>query len=311
MAYDLVQAGSVVDDSWEVVGKIREGGYGQIYYGRDTATAKLVALKLESMDNVKHVLMQEAVILKQLQDVTCMCQFISSGFADCYNFIVMDLYGPNLLELRLAQASRYFSMSTSLRLSAQMLESISTLHRIGYVHLDVKPSNFAIGREGDTYRRVIMLDLGMSRPHRAPFKDAATSQPFRGTTAYASINVHRGLDSDRRDDLWSLFYSMVEFVSGELPWRKYKKDRGRVAAKKLSCFCKRQVWLKKCPDELKVFLRHVASLHYGDTPNYALLAELLSSCADQHGVGANDPYDWENEDLTVKPLQLSGGKFHY
>lgn len=311
MTHDLVQTGSLVRNVWEVLGKIREGGYGQIYHGRDTITGKLVALKLESIESAKQVLPQEAAILKQLQLVTCMCHFICSGFADCYNFIVMDLYGPNLLELRLAQPSRRFSVSTSLRLSAQMLESITTLHRLGYVHLDIKPSNFAIGRTGDTHRRVIMLDLGMARLHQTSSRGVARNQPFRGTTAYASINVHHGTESDRRDHLWSLFYSMVEFVSGELPWRKYKKDRSRVCAKKLSCFCKSDEWLKKHPAEFKVFLRHVASLHYGDAPNYALLAKLLSNCTELHQINENDPYDWENEDLTIKSLPLTAGKFQY
>jgi tau tubulin kinase len=26
----------------------------------------------------------------------------------------------------------------------------------------------------------------------------------------------------RHDDLWSLFYMLVEFVNGQLPWRKIK-----------------------------------------------------------------------------------------
>ena len=36
----------------------------------------------------------------------------------------------------------------------------------------------------------------------------------------------------RHDDLWSLFYMVVEFVSGQLPWRKIKD--------------KEQVWLSVC-----------------------------------------------------------------
>ena len=39
----------------------------------------------------------------------------------------------------------------------------------------------------------------------------------------------------RHDDLWSLFYMLVEFVSGQLPWRKMK-DKEQVGS---SCliFC--------------------------------------------------------------------------
>ena len=33
----------------------------------------------------------------------------------------------------------------------------------------------------------------------------------------------------RHDDLWSLFYMLVEFVAGQLPWRK-TKDKEQVRA---------------------------------------------------------------------------------
>ncbi len=35
--------------------------------------------------------------------------------------------------------------------------------------------------------------------------------------------------SGRHDDLWSLFYMMVEFANGQLPWRKIK-DKEQVRA---------------------------------------------------------------------------------
>lgn len=76
---------------------------------------------------------------------------------------------------------------------------------------------------------------------------------FRGTVRYASINAHKNKVSSgqthvliallcfyrflftcltfvllnlqemgRHDDLWSLFYMLVEFMVGQLPWRKIK-----------------------------------------------------------------------------------------
>jgi len=49
---------------------------------------------------------------------------------------------------------------------------------------------------------------------------------FRGTGRYASLNAHNGIELGRCDDLWSLFYTLVEFLRGKLPWRK-EKDRVR------------------------------------------------------------------------------------
>lgn len=42
----------------------------------------------------------------------------------------------------------------------------------------------------------------------------------------------------RHDDLWSLFYMLVEFTVGQLPWRKIK-DKVRHFAVTLASDCER------------------------------------------------------------------------
>lgn len=86
-------------------------------------------------------------------------------------------------------------------------------------------SNFSMGRLPNNCRKVYMLDFGLARQYttgtgevRAPRAAAG----FRGTVRYASINAHRNREMGRHDDLWSLFYMLVEFVNGQLPWRKIK-----------------------------------------------------------------------------------------
>lgn len=90
-----------------------------------------------------------------------------------------------------------------------------------------------------------MLDFGLARQYttatgevRAPRAAAG----FRGTVRYASVNAHKNKEMGRHDDLWSLFYMLVEFVNGQLPWRKIKdkeqvrKVRERWVNKKI-CGC--------------------------------------------------------------------------
>ena len=53
----------------------------------------------------------------------------------------------------------------------------------------------------------------------------------------------------RHDDLWSLFYMLVEFITGQLPWRKIK-DKEQVGMMKEK-FDHSQ-FLKSLPSEFKV-----------------------------------------------------------
>lgn len=58
----------------------------------------------------------------------------------------------------------------------------------------------------------------------------------------------------RHDDLWSLFYMLVEFVNGQLPWRKIK-DKEQVGLMKERY--DHRLLLKHLPSDLRQFLEHV------------------------------------------------------
>lgn len=97
----------------------------------------------------------------------------------------------------------------------------------------------------------------------------------------------------RHDDLWSLFYMLVEFAVGQLPWRKIK-DKVRPVQLGLrrwrwdaglglhlpvpSCLQEQvgmikekyehRMLLKHMPSEFHLFLDHIASLDYFTKPDY-------------------------------------------
>eukprot|EP00105_Crassostrea_gigas_P044146 XP_019928294.1 PREDICTED: tau-tubulin kinase 1 [Crassostrea gigas] len=138
-AEDLLQANQVVKERWKVVRKIGGGGFGEIYEGIDQVTKESVALKLESAKQAKQVLKMEVAVLKKLQGQDHVCRFIGCGRNEKYNYVVMTLQGKNLAELRRSQSRGCFSLSTTLRLGAQILKAIESIHEVGFLHRDVKP----------------------------------------------------------------------------------------------------------------------------------------------------------------------------
>src|SRR6266704_6130376 len=74
---------------------------------------------------------------------------------------------------------------------------------------------------------VHLIDFGLSKEFRDP--DTHAHIPFKkglglvGTTHFASINSHLGLELGRRDDLESLAYILIYFLRGSLPWQKRRK----------------------------------------------------------------------------------------
>lgn len=76
-----------------------------------------------------------------------------------------------------------------------------------------------------------MLDFGLARQFTTStgeVRPPRAAAGFRGTVRYASVNAHKNKEMGRHDDLWSLFYMLVEFVNGQLPWRKIK-DKEQVS----------------------------------------------------------------------------------
>lgn len=162
---DILPPNCMVKDRWKVLKKIGGGGFGEIYEALDLLTRENVALKVESAQQPKQVLKMEVAVLKKLQGKNHVCKFIGCGRNDKFNYVVMQLQGRNLADLRRSQPRGTFTMSTTLRLGKQILESIEAIHSVGFLHRDIKPSNFAMGRLPSTYRKCFMLDFGLARQY--------------------------------------------------------------------------------------------------------------------------------------------------
>lgn len=293
---DILAVGSMVRERWRVLKKIGGGGFGEIYEVLDQVNQVNVALKVESAQQPKQVLKMEVAVLKRLQGKDHVCRFVGCGRNDRFNYVVMELQGRNLADLRRNMSHGTFSVSTTLRLGRQILEAIESIHSVGFLHRDIKPSNFAMGRLSSTCRTCYMLDFGLARQFTNSCQEVRPPRPvagFRGTVRYASINAHKNKEMSRHDDLWSLFYMLVEFMVGQLPWRKIK-DKEQVGNMKETY--NHRLMLKHLPDEFNIFLDHISNLDYYTKPDYQLLMSVFDNSMKSYNVVENDPYDWERTD---------------
>ncbi|XP_045916828.1 tau-tubulin kinase 2-like [Micropterus dolomieu] len=293
---DILSVADVVRDRWKVARKIGGGGFGEIYEVLDQLSQATVALKVESAQQPKQVLKMEVAVLKKLQGKDHVCRFVGCGRNDRFNYVVMELQGRNLADLRRTMTRGTFSASTTLRLGKQILEAIESIHSVGFLHRDIKPSNFAMGRLASTCRCCYMLDFGLARQFTNSSQEVRPPRPvagFRGTVRYASINAHKNKEMGRHDDLWSLFYMLVEFMIGQLPWRKIK-DKEQVGNLKETY--DHRLMLKHLPSEFSTFLDHILTLDYYTKPDYQLLMSVFENAMKSHNVLENDAYDWEKCD---------------
>lgn len=238
----------------------------------------------------------EVAVLKRLQNSsTHICEFVGCGRNNKVNYVVMTLLGPNLSELRKHQPNQKFTVSTTLRVGVQIISAVQAMHDCGFLHRDIKPSNFSIGDTPETSRMCFMLDYGLARQYTTVTGEVRQPRPvagFRGTVRYASLNAHLSRDLGRHDDLWSVFYLLVELAMGHLPWRRIrdKEEAGEVKAK-----YDHMKLIRTLPNELLVFLEHLKSSSYFDKPDYQLVTGCIQDAINRLGIQEADPYDWEQD----------------
>lgn len=258
-----------------------------------------VAVKVESNRQPRQVLRMEVAVLRRLQGKPNVCTLYGCGKNTRFNYMVMSLQGKNLAELRRCLPTGVFTPNSAFRLVVQCLDAIQTLHDAGFLHRDIKPSNFAIQRRRKEDRlQVTVLDFGLARPYTVsgPGSEVRNPRPvagFRGTVRYASVHAHEHRDLSRRDDLWSLFYMLVEFICGQLPWRRIR-DKDLVGQMKAAMDHKEMALKAGIHRSIaECWVSHLFSLDYRSRPDYDLLKHSLTTWLTEHKVQWTERYDWE------------------
>ncbi|OAP63886.1 hypothetical protein AYL99_03113 [Fonsecaea erecta] len=284
---------------YQICQPLGSGTFGRVYIGRNVSTGQEVAIKLEHNSVMHSHLGEEADIYESLRGRPGMPEVYWHGFRDDYEVLVFQLLGPSLEDL-FRYCNKRLSLKTTLMLMDQLLCRVQTLHTAGYLHRDIKPDNFLLGtgRQGNT---VFMTDLGLATPHRATSDQdvsrSDTDPPILqlvGTRDYASINAHFRSVQSPRDDLESLGYMAVYFLSGSLPWEHLqcpKEDADRLVLE-----CKQttsvDVLCDGLPPEFATYMNYVRGLGNQDRPNYKYLRRLFDRLFRRNGFVYDNMFDW-------------------
>ncbi|KJH43516.1 hypothetical protein DICVIV_10473 [Dictyocaulus viviparus] len=306
---DAIRSRNATYEVREMLGK---GAFGAVFRVYRLEDNKELAMKCESYRVKTRILRHEAKVLKCLSKLNSP-HFISledrGKISGRFMFLILKLVGKNLWDLRLESLNRKFSMATSLRAAEQTLAAIRDFHSCSYIHRDIKPPNFAVGRDYDSDPHTIyIIDFGLARRYRTTDKDLRYRRErvaFRGTTRYASISALEMKEQSRKDDVESWWYMVVEWMTGELPWRhlrgsereevkKYKKDL-REPGNLMTV-------LRNTPQTYMArIILYIDTLEYVSIPDYNHIAAQLHASMKAYQLNYCDPLDWDLANAYVGP----------
>jgi serine/threonine protein kinase len=215
--------GKILDEKYEIISLIGEGGMGAVYHGRHMVINKPVAIKFLRGSLTK----QEEVVKRFYREAQAAAAIRHSNIIDVMDlgvspegepYLVMEfLEGEGLADYLEHRGA--LDIATVCAIVEGALVGLDAAHSQGIIHRDIKPDNiYLVNRAGEPLG-IKLIDFGISKFLSVPDQTKLTQDgSMLGTPAYMSPEQARGLDVDHRTDLYSMGVIFYQMLTGETPF---------------------------------------------------------------------------------------------
>lgn len=222
--------GTVVAGRFRITRKLGEGGMGAVYAAQNTATNRVVALKVLHPEYAA----KKEVVRRFIREAKAATAITHPNVIEVLDVVhgdagepvmVMELLDGEPLDAVLERRGR-LPLGEVASIMLPVIEAVATAHARGIVHRDLKPENiFLANGPGQTVVPKV-LDFGIakildpSQINELASKSGATrTGSMLGTPHYMSIEQACGeKDIDHRTDVWSMGVILYVLLSGHRPF---------------------------------------------------------------------------------------------
>ena len=215
--------------SYEILSAIGKGGMGEVWKAKDTKLGREVAIKTlpeefaQDTDRLARF-EREAKLLASLNHPN-IAAIYGLEKHEGTRFLVLELVEGDTLGEQIKRGA--IPVEESLKLALQIAEALETAHEKGVIHRDLKPANIKITPEG----KVKVLDFGLAKALEGDVAEASVSTSptlsmaatqqgvILGTAAYMSPEQAKGLQADRRSDIFAFGCVLFEMLTGRMAFQ--------------------------------------------------------------------------------------------
>jgi hypothetical protein len=201
---------------YRIVSLLARGGMGDVYRATDERLHRDVALKVLADSRTGEArrvdrFMHEARVTASL-DHPNVVRIFDVGRFENRAYLVAELLEGETLRSRIARGP--IPPDEVLRIGMEIAQGLAAAHKAGLVHRDLKPDNIFLTQSGITK----ILDFGIAKlvqdeTVRGGFSTA--TGVLMGTAGYIAPEQIRGVDVDRRADLFTFGAVLFEMLTGE------------------------------------------------------------------------------------------------
>lgn len=202
-------------DRYRPLSDLGEGGYGSVTLAWDTRMQRKVAIKRLGLpvDTFGHPQLPpglaEARTAAMLHHPAIVTVFDFDTDSD-EAFLVMEYVDGASLEELLGEVDGPLSLDETAAIAEAVSQAVTFAHENGVLHLDIKPGNVLISRDG----HVKVADFGMAELSSVTGHGPA----FGGTPGYMPLEQLEGLQVSTRADEWALAVLVYECLTAENPF---------------------------------------------------------------------------------------------
>jgi len=212
----MIMKGQKINDRYQIIKSIGEGGMANVYLAYDTILDRSVAVKvlrgdLSTDEKFVRRFQREALSASSLSHPNIV-EVYDVGEDNGFYYIVMEyIEGKHLKEL--IKKRTKLTLSESIDIMMQICEGIATAHDSYIIHRDIKPQNIMILDSG----LVKITDFGIAMALNST--QLTQTNSVMGSVHYLPPEQASGKGSTMQSDIYSMGILMYELLSGELPFR--------------------------------------------------------------------------------------------
>ena len=212
----MIVKGDKINDRYQIIKTIGEGGMANVYLAKDTILDRNVAVKVlrgDLADDEKFVrrFQREALSASKLNHPNIV-EMYDVGEDNGRYYIVMEYVQGKTLK-SLVKKRGALTLPEVIDIMTQLSSAIMCAHDSYIIHRDIKPQNVMILDDG----RVKIMDFGIAMALNS--NELTQTNSVMGSVHYLPPEQANGSGSTIKSDIYSLGILMYELLTGKVPFK--------------------------------------------------------------------------------------------
>lgn len=212
----MLTKGQKINERYEIVKTIGEGGMANVYLAKDTILSRNVAVKvlrgdLSSDEKFIRRFQREALSVSNLSHPNIV-EVYDVGEEDGQYYIVMEYIEGKTLK-QLINKRGALTIPEVIDIMTQLTDGLAHAHEAYIIHRDIKPQNIMILDNGE----VKITDFGIAVAMNAT--QLTQTNSVMGTVHYLPPEQANGKSATVKSDIYSLGILMYELLTGSVPFK--------------------------------------------------------------------------------------------